>query len=143
MDIDVNMYTCFILSFVAALGLGSYIGKEIFASGLKYGVKHLFDRRLEEYKIREIKRQKAALIAELFAEWLSYPTDRTKLNKLCIEAFIWLPQDIAKELTDLLAHENCSEVSIRTVISKVRALILGNNESIEPNSIVIYPQKSK
>ena len=47
------------------------------------------------------KREKAALVAELLAEWVSFPEDKRKLNQLLWEATLWLPEKEAKELNDL------------------------------------------
>jgi hypothetical protein len=41
-----------------------------------------FDRQLELFRFEQLRRERAAMIAELFAEWVSKPTDSKRLNQL-------------------------------------------------------------
>ena len=117
-----------------------FLFKEKIKALIQYSIKYAFDKRLEDYKTKEIKRQKAILIADLLSEWISNPKDRKNLNKLTFEAFIWLPKETAMKLSDLLSLERGAP-QIREVLAEVRMLILGESEVIDFNQIIIFPSK--
>lgn len=106
---------------------------------VQYSIKHEYDKNIEKYKNELESRKKAELIAELLSEWLSFPDSQVKLNKLTFEAFLWLPDDISKDLSNLLAHnENAPEV--RDILLKIRKYLL-NNTNIESKDIIIFTQE--
>ena len=51
--------------FTAFLAIVIFLFKEKFKALIQCSIKHLFDMKLEDYKSRELKRQKAILIAEV------------------------------------------------------------------------------
>ena len=122
----------------AIVGVFAFIFKESLKSLFQSSIKNVFDQKLEDYKAKEIKRQKAILIADLISEWISLPSDRKRLNQLTFEAFIWLPKETAMKLSGLLSHDRNSP-NVRDVIEEVRELIIGIDEKIDPNAIVIFP----
>lgn len=86
---------------------GKWIGSRIDSS-----IKHEYDKRKAEYESELRRRERAQLVAELLAEWMSTPPDdamspdqRKKLNKLSFEATLWLPEEIASELSQVLQHD--------------------------------------
>jgi hypothetical protein len=114
----------------------------IFKESIKAKIKHQYDLVIENYKNDLIKKQKAALVAELIAEWLSYPENFKKLNQLTLEAFMWLPHETALDLSKLLSADKDSP-QLRDIIEHVREIILGPEEKIDSNSIIlfIHPRK--
>ncbi len=107
---------------------------------LQYSIKHEYDKNIEKYKNEFEARKKAELIAELLSEWLAFPESQIKLNKLTFEAFLWLPDEIAKDLSDLLAHKkNAPEV--RDILLKIRKYLLNNKTNLEPKEIIIFTQE--
>jgi hypothetical protein len=123
--------------FTAFLAIFIFLFKEKFKALIQYSIKHLFDMKLEDYKSRELKRQKAILIADLLAEWISKPEDYRKLNQLTLEAFIWLPKETAIRLSDLLAHKPGAP-NVREVIAEVREIIMGEEEKIDFTHVIIF-----
>ena len=113
------------------------IAKEKIKAQIQFSVKFQFDKLLADYKNAQIQRQKAALVAELIAEWISLPEDKKKLNQLTLEAFIWLPKDTSTKLSQILTltHE---APSVRDIVEEVREIILGTDEKIDPNSIILF-----
>lgn len=107
---------------------------------LQYSIKHEYDKNIEKYKNELESRKKAELIAELLSEWLSFPDTQVKLNKLTFEAFLWLPDDIAKDLSNLLAHTKDAPET-RDILLKIRKYLLNNNTSIESKEIIIFTQE--
>lgn len=125
---------------VLTSGLVSGILVLWFKFRLQYSIKHEYDKNIEKYKNELESRKKAELIAELLSEWLSFPDSQTKLNKLTFEAFLWLPDNIAKDLSNLLAHkENSPEV--RDILLKIRQYLLNNNTNLESTDIIIFMQE--
>jgi hypothetical protein len=125
----------------AVVGVFAFIFKESLKSLIQSSIKNIFDQKLEDYKAKEIKRQKAILIADLISEWISLPSDRKRLNQLTFEAFIWLPKETAMKLSGLLSHASDSP-NVRDVIEEVRELIIGIDEKIDPKAIIIFPIKA-
>lgn len=117
-----------------------FLLKEKIKAYLQYSTKFTYDKSLEDFKSQELKRHKAVLIAELISEWISFPDDSKRLNQLTLEAFIWLPKETAKKLSNLLAHTK-EAPNVREVIAEVRTIILGKDENIEANEIVFFPRK--
>lgn len=104
---------------------------------IQYSTKVNYDRLIEDYKYGQLQRQKAALVAELLAEWTSYPEDFKKLNQLTFEAFIWLPKETALKLSDLLSHQEGAN-SVKDVLTEVRTILLGVDEAIPASSIIFF-----
>lgn len=117
-----------------------YFGKNYMLERLKGSIKYDYDKQLEHYKTELLTKQKAVLVAELIAEWISYPEDRKRLNQLTLEAFMWLPKETALKLSAVLAH-NSSEVTAKHLITEVRDLLLGEEEAIDPQQVIIFPEK--
>ena len=81
--------------------LGKWIGARIDAS-----IKAEYDRLKVKYENELRRRERAQLVAELLAEWMSTPVDggmppeqRKRINKLSFEATLWLPEEIAVDLS--------------------------------------------
>jgi hypothetical protein len=114
----------------------------IIIGGVSVGfIKLVFEKKLENYKKKEIIKQRAILIADLISEWISCPEDRKKLNQLTLEAFIWLPEDIATKLSLLLSHDR-NAPQTREIVAEVRKIILDEKKSIDSNIIIIFPAKA-
>lgn len=145
MEIIINFLIKTILQgmvFSGIAGILIFVFREQFKAFIQLSTKYLFDTKLEDYKTKELKRQKAILIADLISEWISFPENRKKLNQLTLEAFIWLPKDTAIKLSGLLSHSQDAP-NVREIIAEVRNLILGEDETIDPNTIIIFPPKEK
>lgn len=80
---------------------------------------------------------KAEIVAELLAEWQHKPTDYKKLRTLTYQAFLWLPDEIAKDLSDLLAHEP-NRKDVRDILVAVRRQFLPDSE-LPAREIIVFP----
>lgn len=120
----------------------------IVSARINHGTKHIYDEMLESVKNSHAKialqeknsreiRLKSAIIAELFAEWLSPNSDRKKLRQLTFEAFLWLPLPLANELSLILAHED-NAMDSREFIIQVRKLLLGDDDTLESTKITSF-----
>ncbi|MFJ5437871.1 hypothetical protein ACIPT2_08375 [Pectobacterium brasiliense] len=95
--------------------------KTFVQSWVKSSVNETFSIRSEDRAKDYQKRMKAELMAELMAEWLSPSEDRKKLRELTFKAFLWLPKDIAEELSGVLSHKSGD---FRKLIGMVREHLL-------------------
>lgn len=93
----------------------------------------------EAYRAQQQNKQKVEIIAELLAEWISRPEELTQLNKLTYQAFLWLPDDIAVELSRILSHHG-KATSVPDIIVKVRKHLL-NDTVITANDIITFRDK--
>ena len=119
-----------------------FLFRQKIVSYIQYSTKLHFDKKLEDYKDEELKRQKATLIAELISEWISFPEDTKRLNQLTLEAFIWLPKETANKLSQRLVNREDAP-DVRELVSDVRELIVGKDQKINTNNIIIFPPKRK
>jgi hypothetical protein len=102
--------------------------------------KHKLQKKIEEEKNRQLIRFKAELIAELLAVWVSKPEDLTRLNQLSYQAFLWLPDDIALDLSNLLAHAENAK-SVPALVAAVRKHLLGQTV-VTGEHIVSFVEKA-
>ncbi len=131
-----------VLTTSGILTLVYFIVKEKIKAHITYSIKLQYDRLLEDYKNTLIQKQKAALVGELVAEWISFPKDRKRLNQLTLEAFMWLPKETANKLSALLSLSQDAP-NVKDIVEDVREIILGEDEKIEPGSIIIFPAKEE
>lgn len=125
-------------NFVTLLGLSTlssclvlfvlWLCREWFITRLTQSIEHEYATKLEEYKYQIEVKRKAELVARLLAEWLRDSSDRFELNKMAFESYLWLPDDIARDLADLLAHDRDDEVSTKKVLIKVRRYLNDGNK---------------
>lgn len=98
----------------------------------------------EYFKLREENREhdrqirlKAALIAELFAEWTTQSKDMKKLRQLTFDAFLWLPEPLANELSKILSHDD-GAIGIRDYVIQVRKYLLGDDDGLTTDKIITF-----
>ncbi|ASK29676.1 hypothetical protein CEY12_05960 [Chryseobacterium sp. T16E-39] len=102
----------------------------------------VFAKRLERYKNSVLIKKKSELIAELLSIWISQPNDFKRINELTFEIFLWLPKKHALELSKTLSMQEGSK-GMREIISDIRVYLLGKDEKIPYNKIIVFTGKSK
>jgi hypothetical protein len=107
-------------------------------STIEGAVKHKFDRELEIFKGEVRQRERAALIAELIAEWSSHPANPKRLNQLVIEANLWLPEQHARDLNRILVHARDAK-NPKELIIDIRHLLIGPKDTLAADEIVHFP----
>ncbi len=121
----------------------------IFTSALISGIitgillmlfKHQYDKRIEQYKNELETKKKAELVAQLLSEWISFPERKQELNRLTFEAFLWLPDDIAHKLSDLLSHKDDAP-DLKDILLSVRQYLLDGKTNLNSENIIIFPQE--
>ena len=118
-----------------------FVAKHFINRSIQYQVKHTYDQKLSDTEHQRDIRLKAELIADLFAEWLSKSPDYQKLNELSFKAFLWLPDELASDLSASLNHQR-NAPDVRELISKVRCHLLGQTE-LESYKVIIFQDPSK
>lgn len=96
-----------------------------------------YDRQLELFRFEQQRRERAAMIAELFAEWIAKPPDIKRLNRLSFEASLWLPADVVVELSKRLTH-TADAKNIRELLVDVRRHLMGKSDGVEPGHIIQF-----
>src|SRR3954454_3899957 len=107
-------------------------------STIEGAVKHKFDRELEIFKGEIRQRERAALIAELIAEWDSRPENPKRLNQLVIEANLWLPEQHAKDLNRILRCAPDAKFPKELIVG-IRHLLIGTEDTLTADEIVHFP----
>lgn len=108
---------------------------------LENSIKHEYDKKIEDYKNDIEKRNKAEQISELLSEWLSFPDSQKELNKLSINLFLWLPDNLIIDLSNLLSHSQTNPVDIRDFIFNIRKY-LNSDTKINKNSIILFTKEN-
>lgn len=130
-----------LITWVIIFPLMFFVGRVWLKSTVESAVKHEYDVMLETIKnanvaaLEQQKRQheikmKSVLIAELMSEWVTIPQDRKRLRQLTNEAFLWLPSDLATELSKVLAHRE-DALDYRLFMDKMRKYILGKDDQLD------------
>jgi len=104
--------------------LATFILKSIIQSTIKF-----------EFK----KREQAAMVASLFAEWMDRPKEQKELNRLTWEATLWLPDDLAMEVNKRLRNAPDAK-DLKEILIEIKGLIHGQKSKMNPMDIVHYPK---
>lgn len=119
------------------------IAKSWVEKRIEHSIAHEYARKLASYEAAIVQqqeiRQRAALMADLLSSWLKIGADRDELNKLSFEAFLWLPQEIAADLSNTLAHKPGAP-SVRDLIIKTRQHLLGSQDSLTSPEVIVFPE---
>ena len=84
---------------VILISIVIFIARTSILKYIQYSIKHEYDKKIIKIEHEKEIRLKAELIAELMAEWLKKDINYHKLNELSFKAFLWLPKDIATDLS--------------------------------------------
>ncbi len=105
-------------------------------------IKTTYSKQIEDYKAQLARRAQAALVASLFAEWMSFPEDTKELNRLAWESTLWLPDDIALEVNKRLQNRGDAR-DVKEILVKIKGLIHGEESKLNPMDITHYPKVKK
>jgi len=88
-------------------------------------------------KRQQDTREKAAIVAELMAEWIAVPEDLSRLNRLSFQAFLWLPEPLAVELSKRLNHDP-EAIPARELLLAVRRHLLDPKDKLDAKRIIVF-----
>lgn len=128
-----DLTTTLILMLLLLQPIVIYFSKQWIENKFKYE----FDKSLALFNNDLLIKQRSELIAELVAEWITPNSDTKKLNQLSFQAFLWLPKDIALDLSNTLSHQPEAK-NIKDIISEVRVHLIGEQERIDSNEIISF-----
>jgi hypothetical protein len=109
---------------------------------LEQSIKHEYDKELEEYRFEMRKREQAAMIAELFSQWviIKQKNDETRfreLNRLSFEMSLWLPDEIAVEINKRLKNLDTAKPA-EALLLDCREIIQGEKSKLRPEDITFF-----
>jgi len=143
------------LSLALLLSLVQWLLANWIKARLEKSIQYEYDRKLEDYKFSRLQRQKAEIIARLFARWIKYLGKEEgflnkealidyyeELNQMSLELSLWIPD---KEiLDDIMARLRLAESAkdVRTLMGQIRKLILDDKrDAFDPQNIVLWPNE--
>lgn len=125
----------------------TFLAKGWIETRLKESIKHEYDQKLarfrQELEEEQLAKQRIALVAELIAEWMANPPGeifskdyRTRLNRLSFQASLWLPADLAIELSKRLQNKPDAKTSWELVLFARR--LLTGDQSLEIKHVTFW-----
>jgi hypothetical protein len=127
------------VSTIAILGCVGYFFRSWIVIRLKASIKHEYDLKILEIQHQKEIRHKSEIVSELLAQCIRKDgkLDYHELNKLSFQAFIWLPKDIAEELSSSLSHPLDSP-DLRTLIKNIRTYLQGSDDGFKSKDIIVF-----
>lgn len=101
------------------------------------GLQHEYDQHMELFRIDQRRRERGAMIADLFAEWASKPADKKRLNQLAWEATFWLPPEMVAKLRKRLCNEPDAE-DLKQLLVEMRWHLAGAQDRVDWRDIVHF-----
>jgi len=131
----------YITGFTAALIMGVifYIIRSWISERLRVSIKHDYNIKLLKIEEQQEMRLKGEIVAELLAEWIrkSGSLDYHQLNKLSFQAFVWLPKELAEELSKSLSLQPDSQ-DVRSLIKNIRTHLQGEDDGMESKHVIVF-----
>jgi len=100
-------------------------------------LQHEYDRQMELFRMDQRRRERGAMIAELFAEWASKPTDMKRLNQLAWETTFWLPPEMIPELRKRLCNDTDAK-DLKQLLVEMRWHLAGAQDVVDWHDIVHF-----
>lgn len=127
------------VSTIAILGFIVFISRSWVIERLKASIKHEYDLRVLEVESQKEIRLKGEIVAELLAAWIrkGEKLDYYQLNKLSFQAFVWLPKELAEELSNSLAHSPGAK-DVRSIIKNIRTHLQGEDDGFKAKDVIIF-----
>lgn len=102
-----------VLTTLATVSVFAFLGKSWIQARLKASIEQEYKKQFEFFKRELDQKQKVELVAELLAEYMKTPygepvtrDQRTLLNTLSLQASLWLPSELAIELSKRLQNKS-------------------------------------
>ena len=137
------------VSTVSLIGVLGFLSKSWIQKRIQYSIKHEYDKKLSNIEHERAVQLKAELIADLLSEWISKDTDYQRLNDLTFKAFLWLPPELANDLSNSLNHQKRAIQNLdapddtRELIVKVRKHLLGQQDTFLSQNVIVFSDPEK
>jgi hypothetical protein len=125
------------------LGVLAFLTKTWIEKRIEFSIQHEYDKKLSKFENDLEVRLRAELVADLMAEWIkdTKDLDYHRLNQLSFQAFLWLPPQLARDLSNTLNHKPDSD-DLRLILQKVRKHLLGESDSLEAHQVIVFKNKT-
>ncbi|WP_136256471.1 hypothetical protein [Metallibacterium scheffleri] len=125
------------------LGIIVFLTKTWIEKRIELSIQHEYDKKLSKFENDLEVRLRAELVADLMAEWIkdTKDLDYHRLNQLSFQAFLWLPPQLARDLSNTLAHKPGSD-NLRSIIKKIRKHLLGERDDLEAHYVNVFENKT-
>ena len=141
-----------ILSAILASGIATailaFLLKSWIEAKLKSAVEHEYQKQLEIFRRNLNRKEKVELVAELLAEYMKTPygevmsrEQRFILNRLSLEASIWLPSDLAIEVSKRLQNKPDAKSPFDLVLLARKELL--GDESLTGAHVTIWSSEKE
>ena len=124
-------------------GVLAFLSKTWIEKRIEFSIQHEYDKKLSKFENDLEVRLRAELVADLMAEWIkdTKDLDYHRLNQLSFQAFLWLPPQLARDLSNTLAHKPGAD-DLRSIIQKVRKHLLGEGDNLEASQVIVFKDKA-
>ena len=137
---EIVSYLLGTITSTALLGILAFLCKGWFEARITAAIQHEYDKKLLDLETTRDIRLKSEIIAELVSEWIGKKDEyceHKELNRLSFQAFLWLPTELAEELSNTLSHQDSAD-NIRTILIKVRKHLLNKDDSLKAEDIIVF-----
>ena len=132
-----------IITTIGTIGVVAILGKSWIEARLKSSIEHEYSKQIAIFQQELDQKNKVALVAELLAEYMKTPygetisrDQRTVLNKLSLQATLWLPAELAIELSKRIQNRPDAKSPYDLILIARRQLI--NDTSISGEHVTIW-----
>ncbi len=107
-------------------------------SRLTESIKHEYDKRLEEFKRDQLRKEKAAVVAEFLAEWTHLKgADTKRLNQLLWELSLYLPSQLVRDIKSMVTDKKNGKTAPEVLVS-ARTHLQGEADPLAPADIAHF-----
>ncbi|MGI2068303.1 hypothetical protein [Shewanella sp. MF08487] len=129
------------VSTVAVVGGIAFFCRKWLLERIKASIKHEYDLKILELESQKEIRLKGEIVSELLAEWIRKEgfLDYNLLNKLSFQAYIWLPKDLAEDLSNSLANKDGAK-DVRLLLNDIRTYLQGEDDGLESKHAIVFDE---
>jgi hypothetical protein len=151
-ELDITQGTLVLVGF----GLVQFLFSVWLKARLVESINYEYNEKIEELKFSQVQRQKAAVVAKLFAKWIKYRGHEKdwlnneklieyyeELNRMSIETSLWVKDgEFLNEAMSLFFLEKDKRPDERLILGKFRKLVLGvDDDKFKSKNIVLWPNE--
>lgn len=124
-------------------GIVVFLARGWVEAKIKASIEHEYQKQLVLFQQELERKQKVALVAELVAEFIKIPQgealpreQRHLLNKLSFQATLWLPRELAVELSKRLQNKPDAKSAFEIIL--LARKLLTDDVSLAPEHVTFW-----
>ena len=132
-----------VLSSIIASSVIAFLAKSWIEARIRASIEYEYKRQFSLFERELDRKEKVELVAEVLAEYIKTPLSepvsrdqRTLLNKLSFKTTLWLPTEVAIELSKRLQNQPDAKTLFDIVLMARRVLI--GDDSLSPKDITYW-----